>query len=540
MRWSFAVVSPLVAGCSLIYNPANIKARADSGGDSQSVDAFNQIDARVDAPIPMDADPSMLAIDSVYPPSIDEGAGDGGSRPQLLVIHGKDLIPSATVQITGASNVSIVPGSSQVSADGNWMAVLVKATVDTSTATNSGTPALTITVDEAGASPAMLTGQLVLNNLPQLDLSGTVPVASITSLKYSQVTHTNDVTITGDSTQAVLIHAVASVSLGTVTIKGAVGMTGTKAGAGGAGGCDGGGAGLAGGCAAFVGGGDGGGSSSGGGGGGGNAFDGRPGTGGGSGGVEHGNAQLVNLRDTTTLTNTNQASGGGGGGGGAVLGSTGAGGGGGGTLVIEAGGDITITKIDATGGAGGSGSSALAATGGGGGGAGGIVIVRSAYGTVTVTADASPGVGGAGGDNGGGGGAGAFGRVRVDACASCTSSSTNSNTINTTPMAHRGPAFDKATPTIVTDVNPMMSLYGTPTDTIDAYDVDATNHDHEGEPKGKVFSSSTMPFVPAMIDGYNKLCVTLAPGTRHVALTNPSNPFIILADACIEIAYLPP
>jgi hypothetical protein len=505
----------LLGGCSLIYDPSSIKALADA---PPMPDAFQSADARVDTPIPRDADPTMLAIDSVTPGSINEGAGDGNSRAALIVIHGKNMDQAATVQVTGATNVSVV--SHQVSPDGNWMAVLLKATVDTTSQTDTGTQALTIAVSEPGApAPAMLAGALVLNNLPQFPTGTTIDASTLAPL-YSQVMASN-VTLTGDSSHPVRLEAVSSIAMGTVTVKGADASSNT-AGTGGPGGCNGGAVGGTGGCSGFIGGG-GGGAGNAGGGGGGNATDAGAGngTGGGSAGGKHGNDQLVNLVVSNDPSKTNQASGGGGGGGGSLLTAGGAGGGGGGTIQLIAGGDITVTKVVATGGKGGNAGSIAGGAGGGGGGAGGIVIVRSAHGTMSVNADASSGAAGAGAGGGGGGGAGGLGRIRIDAPGGTFPT--------TTPAAHRGPMFATATMQIVTDVNPTITLLGQPMDVIDGYDLDAMSMAHEGEPKNQMFASGTLQLMPAMLDGYNKLCFTLQPGTRGGDL----------ADTCIEIAYLP-
>jgi len=89
--------------------------------------------------------------------------------------------------------------------------------------------------------------------------------------------------------------------------------------------------------------------------------------------------------------------------------------------------------------------------------------------------------------------------------------------------------FATATPTIVTDVNPTMMVLGESMDVVDGYDIDAMATEHDGEPKNQMFVNGTLQLVPAMLAGYNKLCLTLAPGTRRAEL----------ADTCIEIAYLP-
>jgi len=525
MRQLLFTLTPalLVGGCSWLYNPSNI-LKPDALADGKP-DVFMQADARVDTPIPKDADPSMLTIDAVAPSVINEGAGDGHSRNALIVVHGHHMTQAATAQIMGAANVSVV--SQQVSADGDWMAVLVHAAVDTTAATDSGTTPLTVQVNEAGApGPVTLTGMLSLQNLPQLAIANNA-VLDVTMLAplYSQVTGTGTATFSGDPDHQAVIRSVSSIIVGTLQVKGGAAVKDTK-GLGGAGGCDGGGVASTGGCSGFTGPG-GGGAGLGGGGGGGNAAGagGGNGTGAGSAGGMAGNPQVVNY--VTDASGTNRGNGGGGGGMGTVLlgGLTGgAGGGGGGTLELDAGGDITAV-LDASGGNGGN-AQANAVTGGdaggGGGGAGGILVVRSQAGTVAVTATAKGGTAGMPVNGGGGGGGGAAGKIRIDM--------PSGNVPATMPPTHRGPSFDAATMQIVTDINPNMTVLGQTGDTIaDAYDEDEAGHDHNGEPSGQTFAAGTINLVPAMRAGYNKLCLTLAPGMRHNDL----------ADTCIEVAYLP-
>ena len=524
MRQLLVTLTPalLVGGCSWIYNPSNI-LKPDALADAKP-DAFMQSDARVDTPIPRDADPSMLTIDAVAPSVINEGAGDGHSRNALIVVHGHHMTQAATAQIMGAANVSVV--SQQVSADGDYMAVLVHAAVDMTAATDSGTTPLTVQVNEPGApGPAMLTGMLSLQNLPQLAIANNqVLDSTMLAPLYSQVTGTGTATFSGDSDHQAVIRAVSSIVVGTLQVKGGNAVKDAP-GLGGAGGCDGGAVGATGGCSGFTGPGAGGGGLGGGGGGGNAAGAGAGnGTGAGSAGGMDGNPQVVNY--VTDASGTNRGNGGGGGGMGTVLlGGLkgGAGGGAGGTLELDAGGDITAT-LDASGGNGGNAQAGTLGgdAGGGGGGAGGIIVVRSQAGTVAVTATAKGGTAGLPVNSGGGGGAGAFGKIRIDM--------PSGNVPTTMPLTHRGPSFDAATMQIVTDVNPNMTVLGQTGDMIaDAYDEDELGHDHNGEPSGAMFANGTINLVPAMRAGYNKLCLTLAPGQRHNDL----------ADTCIEVAYLP-
>src|SRR3954463_2785701 len=75
-----AAIAPAVAGCSLIYNPNNLP-------DPRMIDAAV-----------VDSNPCALVVDSVTPSVIDEGQGDNGSAPALLVVHGNNIV-STDLQI---------------------------------------------------------------------------------------------------------------------------------------------------------------------------------------------------------------------------------------------------------------------------------------------------------------------------------------------------------------------------------------------------------------------------------------------------------
>jgi hypothetical protein len=523
MRQHLASLIPttfLVGGCSLIYNPSNISkppADANDGG----IDAEMTADARIDAPPLADANPSMLVLEDVAPNIIYEGQGQGGSRPALLIIRGHHIVADGlTVSITPSTGLTL--GTPTVSMNGDYIALPVSVAIN---GTSSGTTALMITVEQTGgpAGGAMLSGKLAVQNLPELTAGGTIATSTLAPL-YSQVNTNTNVTFTGDATQPAIVRAVSSIKLGNITASGATGTTGADGGgAGGPGGCSGGGGGSTGGCTQNDGGGGGGGGTAGGGGGGFGAPGGSGnGSGGGAAGVMHGTVQVVNYGGAAGMANQ---SAGGGGGAAAALASQGAGGGGGGTVELTAGGDIMIGTITANGGKGGDAGGLVTGAGGGGGGSGGLVVIRSGAGTIATGAVSAigGGAGAPGGTGGGGGGMGGPGRVRVD-------QPTAGSLPSATPSARRGVTFAANTPTIVTTDNPMVTLNGTTDDVIDAYVIDADDVPHFGEPMNLKFGpSGTLMMTPTMLAGYNKLCVTLRPGTRGETL----------ADTCIEIAYLP-
>src|SRR5689334_23991009 len=87
MRLSLALaIASALAGCSLIYNPNNLPAAHDAAIDAEIID------------------PTMFEIDDVQPRAINEGQGEFGSPPALVVIHGKNIVDRNPV-------VSIAPAS---------------------------------------------------------------------------------------------------------------------------------------------------------------------------------------------------------------------------------------------------------------------------------------------------------------------------------------------------------------------------------------------------------------------------------------------
>ncbi|HEY5946744.1 MAG TPA: hypothetical protein VIV40_14675, partial [Kofleriaceae bacterium] len=378
-----------------------------------------------------------------------------------------------------------------------------------------------ITVMQNGgpAGGVALTGKLDLNYLPQFPAGTNIAAGSLAPL-YSEVNTASNITITGSSTEPAVIRSVSQIKIGNITASGAAGTTGANGGgAAGPGGCAGAGGGSTGGCSQNDGGG-GGAAGNGGGGGGGYGATGGKGNGadGGAAGVAHGNPQIVNYGGPDGMKNQ---SAGGGGGGASTLSSQGAGGGGGGTVELTAGGNIQVGTITADGGKGGDAGTLITGAGGGGGGSGGVVVLRSEAGAITSGAISAAGGGpGAGAGSGAAGGMGGPGRVRIDAAGAVPTAN---------PAAHRGPSFATNTPTIVTSDNIMLTLSGSTDDIIDAYVIDADDVPHFGEPMNLKLVNSAVMLTATMLPGYNRLCVTLRPGTRGDNL----------ADKCIDIAYLP-
>jgi len=518
----------LVGGCSLIYNPNNIEKPPGDASDAQSIDS-SLIDARIDAPPLADANPAALAVEAVAPGVIYEGQGVDNSPPAMIVIKGHHFIQGATVSITPPTDLTV--GTPVISANGDYIAVPVTAAIS---GTDSGSVALTVSVNETGApAPVTMTG-VSLTYLPQLTGSTlALPLAD----RYSQVAINANPTFTGSD--RVILRSMSSIKCaasgtGAINAKGATPATTAGAGAAGPGGCAGGGQGAAGGCPNGIGGGGAGGAGAGGGGGGfGTAgFVGGGGGAGGTAGPAHGSATVIAYDGAAADgSDRNQASGGGGGATSFSTTATGGGGGGGGGIVeLTAGGDISCGTIDVSGGAGHDAASTLstASAGGGGGGAGGLIVIRTDTGTIANASLVATGGGaGAGAAGGAAGGQGGSGRMRVDAPGTLPVAS---------PMGarHRGLSFAATTQTTSMVDDPMVTLLGTPDDVFDMYVVDAAGVEHFGEPQNQTIESSGMKVVQVtLLPGYNRLCATLRPGMR-----NKDDRFS-LADRCIEIAYVP-
>lgn len=493
MRWSLvAVGAPALAGCSLIYNPNNLP-------DPRIIDAHV-----------VDADPCALEVNSIVPRVIDEGQGDNGSAPALLVVHGNNFSnTNLKVELKPQDGTTVVQldpvTDALVSGDTTYLAFTVKARVDgvLGKAGAVDIPLDIVVTQDApqngscmGATTKTLSNKLVLKALPELTSGPT------TSQLYSMIT-LPDMMFTGPG--RVELNAVSSITLGKVTASG----IGTTAGPGAfpAGGDSGPGAGATGQAAAVLGNGGGGGGAgfTTGGGAGANA------TGnGGPGGRPYGEDQILSYSG-------NRASAGGMGGGGVnILGGTpgGAGGGGGGMVILTAGGDIKAMTVTANGGDGLAPSSGPG--GGGGAGAGGTVVVRTSYGMLNVgtvrVAAGKPGTPG--------GGTGSVGRVRWDAPG-------DNAPVSPDRAAHRGPAF-KSAPQVVTMQEPSFTVVGTPGDTIAIRVIDDRDIPHPG-PEVSFNPAGLATIVPTLSPGHNQVCAKLAGGTESEAAAN----------TCIDVAYLP-
>lgn len=485
MRLQLAGFTSLLAGCSFIYNPDHIKGQEDARGP--------------DAEVITDVDPTMLKIDYAYPLVVEEGAGQGGARNALIVLHGAQILPSATVTVTPTSGPPslIDVKKTTIAGDANWIAIELAVPVDpTRDETGANATAdipLSITVDNGNGTTVMVANPPAIHFYDQLTTPITAPVAA--GKKYSKIDVTAAMPFAANGTTGrVELHAVSSASfMGAITMTAST----TKPGPGGCGGSPGNGnpgaQTSAGDGTACVSGGD--------------AADGTSGKAGATGGMPG-------------MSTFAAATPGGGGGGGktiAGLGGGGTGGGGAGMFYVSAGGDITITGgFTAIGGAGGGG--ALGGFGGGGG-TGGTLLLQSGG---TATIDTVTLTGGPGGSPSGQ--TGTTGAVRIDS-------------ITATPIANAyiGPQF-KTAPTVVFDPTiasgTSLVLVGIPGDSSSTGSV--LDKDSGAIPGGTfnlTFSAAgtTNPSV-TLGAGYNRICAIL-PGGNIVLHPEAGN--------CVEVAYLP-
>ena len=482
-----------LAGCSLIYNPSNLPdRRADGGPDAPP------IDAPIDAPI-SDANPLLLQLDVVKSPALLEGAGQGGSAPQVLVVYGMHILKSAQLTVaptTANTNVMLQVTNVSIAEDGNSIAALVRAgymdTVDETGANESEPIPLTITVTQPGADPKTIAWSL--RPLDELTATGVQPVPAADKL-YSRVEIAGDIDFPAGGGRAI-IRAVGSIAITQRASANASGQTG------GAGGCNGGGGGADGLC-------HGGGKGAGGGGGGAGFVvvggDGANNTG----GATSGDA-LIKIYDGVG-PEMNKGAGGGGGGG--------AGGGGGGTIELTAGGDITVGTVEANAAAGANGGLGS----GGGGGAGGVVVMRAGGMLTFPTALSVAGGGGAGGTLGSGGN-GSIGRWRVDAA----------NTMGTppavdgdTPAPRRGPMIVRPGNLIAEINKPTLMISGKSGDSIQLITL---YPDGTSDTKTTTMTSDLYPVVPPTLAiGLNTVCVIVPGG--NFANDEAKN--------CIDLAFIP-
>ena len=216
MRWcSVVAIAPAVAGCSLIYNPNNLP-------DPRLIDAAV-----------VDANPCALVLDRITPSVIDEGQGDLGSAPALLVVHGNNIVGTdLQVELRPPAGKAVRLGPIRdlaASHDTTYLAFTVAAMVDDKLEVDVP---LDVVVTQGASSAGTCTHQATLTG--QLTLRGRKELTSVTNFAsidpqyaYSKVElPTLPVAMGGP---ALTIRAVSSIAMGTLTAKG----NGTTAGPGG-------------------------------------------------------------------------------------------------------------------------------------------------------------------------------------------------------------------------------------------------------------------------------------------------------------------
>ena len=165
------MVAGSIRACSLLYNPSNLP--------TAPIDAEIVPDAMIDAEVVADADPSMIAITSVSPGIVNEGQGDGGSHPAMIVVEGMQFVPGAKITLTKHSDQSPFAGAvvddanTIVSDDGYEIAAPVKFKVDT-TLPAGMMVRLDVTVTQKTASGMTVTKTLTAGpgNTPVLQENG--------------------------------------------------------------------------------------------------------------------------------------------------------------------------------------------------------------------------------------------------------------------------------------------------------------------------------------------------------------------------------
>jgi hypothetical protein len=508
---------PALVGCSFLYNPNNLPDIPGEAGPA-------------DAAIVLDANPSLLELVDISPREIDEGQGDLGSAPALLVLRGHQMVNSnlKVALMAAGRTLKVTPiTDAKASFNGDFIAFSVTSRVDNTLAT---TVPVDIVVTEdvpeqygGGTVTRTLSNKLTLRGLPELTSANTAIVDKNAKLiktplgdRYSMIDVADVTPATIQGTMPATFNAVSSIKLGAIVAS----ATGTAPGAGGSAGGNADGTGP--------GGGKHGGDASlstlaangGGGGGGGAAAAGDPGmTGtsvllgaggtGGAGGPRTGDDQLLSLDAPSA--------GGAGGQGGllVVIEAGGSGGAGAGMVVLSAGGNISAGAIAANGG---NGASKGGGGGGGGGGAGGTVVVRTSHGTLqTGTINVK---GGAAGTPKGG--AGSVGRVRWEAPAGAAPSSPDR-------APYRGPAFIVPLgERVFTTDRPMLALAGTPSNSFTIRVTDQDNAVHDGG-RGSFNSQGVAMIDPLLYPGRNQVCIVLDGRAQ-----SPTE-----ADKCLDVAYLP-
>lgn len=450
-------------------------------------------------PIPP-ADVNAISISALSAaPALEEGYGDGGGRPALLVVEGADFSDDTEVELVGLDGAGkdvpvpgLTLGTAVIGKRHDFIALPVSVAASAELVGEIDVPLLVRVSKRNGAgeriaatAPWLLKGRFELERTGELAGEGVAKPHV-----YSKVDVAGALVVRG--ADALVVRSNSS-----FRVTGAFNLSANKQTAGVAGG-------AMGGAPAVAGGGPSGGR-------GGTAGVSVDGGGGGYATVGNGGATAALAVGDSQISSfaTNQSSGGGGGGVLNLLG--GAGGGGGGALELSARGALAVGDISSNGGDG----SALLNLGDGGGGTGGTIVLR---GGGEVTAGNLLARGGAGGDAAN---AGSPGRIRIDAPALSGGTST--------PLAVRGAMFAPTTPLIVTDETLAVTIISAPGARFDLHAMDAAGNSAPGGPALVDFQGA--PEVSVRVElrrGYNRLCTT--PHGSTVARSESTN--------CLEVAFV--
>ena len=480
------------SACSIIYNPNNIPKPSSPDAGSP------------DAPPPADANPAALMLTSVDTGALLEGEGSDGSRPEVLVVRGQNIIPDAQVTITakGSGDMPMVSlaGSAAVSSDHTLIAVPVEADVNTTcpaAGSSSGSIDLVVTVTQSGGTVSKMI-PWTLTCYPEIDQSGSA--GSSISLPAG-VNQLSRLVLAGSSSTILLGSGGNPAKPLTVRVTGRIEVPGSISvsannstpGPGGDGPAAGSGAGGNGGAGFIIIG------TNAGAGGAGYA---APGTQGqnnnSSGGPAVGS-------DSVPSFATNFASGGG------NYDQT-SGGAGGGSIELTAGGSLSVGGIDAKGAKGGTNA---------GGGAGGTIVLRAG---TSVTLNGNLDV--SGGATNGLGGAGSMGRVRINTPQAVQGSGTVVAT-GASPSAYIGLAFDSTVPFITTMAQPKLVIHGATGKQYTLFTRDAGNN----------ITDTQMGTLGA---GSANVSPHLSPGLNNVCLVEPGGDLGQNEGVtCVDIAYVP-
>ncbi|WP_428268284.1 hypothetical protein [Haliangium sp.] len=489
LRSAILLASSALAGCSLLLDTEEFREQVDA---------------------------TRVRIDVVMPARVSEGS----TAPILLQGEGflaDDLVRAVIDTEQGPMEASVL--ARQLGADGESMAVLVSVPVLADYDPGAGPWPLVLTVVQG---PTQAQGDLVVDPLPELTLSGgSVDTATLAPL-YSRIDISAATVLTGVGPARLV--ATQSIRVNGALDASGAGATDAVGGAGGPGGCAGGGSGepgqCAGGGAAGATGVDADGPGAGGGGGCGVGAQAGGGVGGGDQGADACTEPLVPLGVAGNR-------GGGGGGGGVGQGQPGGGGGGsGGVIELSAPRLVLNAPVMARGGDGAPGAVVDCAGGvyggGGGGGSGGVVLVRTDELLVNQESLISAGNGVGAQTCDADGGDGGDGRVRLDIGGLDSGAG-------------------------VAEVGDVVDFFGgevwygprLPPDTPALARAGAVAFQVRGDPDvGYELQVDEDPAQP--VNGGGRLVLVLEPGLRHVCARVPGeDPDLSESRHCVSVAVVP-